>query len=80
MLNRILNEGSFILKHEGKYHIMYSANAYFSKEYGIGAAVSDSPTGPFVKYDNNPILHYIEDELSSNLEILPLDNISNALG
>lgn len=62
--DKFWNEGPFVLKHDGKYHIMYSANAYFSKEYGIGAAVSDSPMGSFVKYETNPILHFIEGELS----------------
>ena len=62
--DKFWNEGSFVLKHEGRYHMMYSANAYFSKEYGVGAAVADSPLGPFIKYDNNPILHYVEGELS----------------
>ena len=36
--------------------MMYSANFFGSIYYGIGGAVSDSPMGPFKKYDNNPIL------------------------
>ena len=54
--NQYWNEGAFVIKKDGRYHMMYSANFYASREYGIGAAVSDSPTGPFIKYDNNPIL------------------------
>ena len=50
------NEGPFVVKHDGKYHIMYSANFFQSKFYGIGGAVSDMPTGPFRKYPDNPIL------------------------
>lgn len=50
------NEGPFVIKHENKYHLMYSANFYGSRDYGIGGAVSDSPMGPFVKYEDNPIL------------------------
>lgn len=50
------NEGAFVIKHQGKYHMMYSANFYVSKYYAIGGAVADSPMGPFIKYDNNPIL------------------------
>lgn len=54
--NQYWNEGPFVVKHNGKYHIMYSANFYQSVYYGLGAAVSDHPMGPFVKYENNPIL------------------------
>lgn len=54
--NQYWNEGPFVIKYEGKYHIMYSANFFASRYYGIGGAVSDSPMGPFKKYENNPIL------------------------
>lgn len=54
--NQFWNEGAFVVKHEDRYHMMYSANYYASKDYGIGGAVADSPMGPFVKYANNPIL------------------------
>ncbi len=50
------NEGAFVVKHQDKYHMMYSANHYQSGFYGIGAAVADQPMGPFKKYANNPIL------------------------
>ncbi len=50
------NEGPFVLAHEGKYHMMYSANWFASKDYGIGCAVADHPMGPFYKYENNPVL------------------------
>lgn len=55
-MNQYWNEGPFVLKHEGKYHLMYSANFFAGKHYGVGCAVSDSPMGPFVKYPENPIL------------------------
>lgn len=54
--NQFWNEGPFVIKHNGKYHLMYSANCFETIHYGIGAAVSDSPMGPFEKYENNPIL------------------------
>lgn len=50
-------EGPFVLKHKGKYYLTYSANHTRSEDYAIGYAVSDSPYGPFVKYEGNPILH-----------------------
>ncbi len=51
-----VNEGPFVLKHDGKYYLTYSANSYESKLYGIGYAVSDSVKGPWEKYPDNPIL------------------------
>lgn len=53
------NEGPDILKHEGKYYLFYSANCYQNYNYSIGYAVSDTPLGPFVKYENNPIISAI---------------------
>lgn len=49
------NEGACVVKHAGKYYLMYSANSYATERYAIGYAVSDAPTGPFVKYASNPI-------------------------
>ncbi|MBQ8302235.1 MAG: glycoside hydrolase family 43 protein [Clostridia bacterium] len=54
-------EGPFVLKHNGKYYLTYSANHTRSEDYAIGYAVSDSPFGPFRKYKGNPILHKTED-------------------
>ena len=55
-VNRRWTEGSFMLKHEGKYYMMYSANYFGGKNYAVGYAVSDNPLGPFVKAQNNPVL------------------------
>lgn len=49
-------EAPFILKHAGKYYMTYSANSYESPFYGVGYATADSPMGPWVKYEKNPIL------------------------
>ena len=49
-------EGPFMVKHNGKYYLTYSANDYRSVYYAIGYAVSDSPLGPFKKFAGNPIL------------------------
>ena len=57
------NEGPFVYKHDGKYYLMYSANCFDSKYYGVGYAVASSPTGPFVKAEENPILEY-DDRMS----------------
>ncbi len=50
-------EGPFVLKHKGKYYLTYSANHTRSEDYAVGYAISDSPYGPFIKYEGNPILH-----------------------
>lgn len=50
------NEGPFVTKHDGRYYLMYSANFYASRDYSVGYAVADSPTGPFSKAMHNPIL------------------------
>ncbi|MCL2834283.1 MAG: glycoside hydrolase family 43 protein [Treponema sp.] len=50
------NEGAHVIKHDGKYYLIYSGNFYGGKFYSLGYAVSGSPLGPFVKYSENPIL------------------------
>ena len=50
-------EGPFMLKHNGNYYLMFSGSGADSPNYGIGYATSKSPTGPFVKYAGNPIVH-----------------------
>lgn len=56
------NEGPVVVKHDGKYYLFYSGNYFEDKAYDVGVAVSDSPTGPFVKADTNPVLRYAEAE------------------
>lgn len=50
------NEGPFLLKQKSRYYLMYSANFYASRDYSVGYAVAESPTGPFVKAAHNPVL------------------------
>lgn len=52
----LVTEGPFVLKHNNKYYLTYSANHTRSADYAIGYAVSSSPLGPFIKYKDNPIL------------------------
>ena len=51
-----VNEGSFVIKHNGTYYMTYSANSYESQSYGIGCATAPSPFGPWTKYPDNPVL------------------------
>lgn len=49
-------EGPFVLKHNNKYYLTFSCNHTKSPDYAIGYAVSNHPYGPFIRYENNPIL------------------------
>ncbi|MDD2327049.1 MAG: glycoside hydrolase family 43 protein [bacterium] len=51
-----VNEGSFVIKHNGIYYMTYSANSYESPFYGIGCATADSVNGEWKKYSHNPLL------------------------
>ena len=55
-VNRRWTEGSFMIKRDGIYYMMYSANFFGGENYAVGYATSDSPLGPFVKSPNNPVL------------------------
>ncbi len=50
-----VNEGAFVVKHNGVYYMTYSANSYESPFYGIGVATATNVYGPWTKYDKNPI-------------------------
>ncbi len=50
-------EGPSVLKKEGKYYLLYSANHYQSQDYGVGYATAPSPLGPWTKSAGNPIFH-----------------------
>lgn len=45
----ILIEAPTLIKRHNVYHFFYSANDYYSENYAVGHAVSDSLFGPFVK-------------------------------
>ena len=49
-------EGPSIIKRNGIYYLLYSANHYQCKDYAVGYATSDSPMGPWKRYEGNPIL------------------------
>ncbi len=55
-IDSIVAEGPFAIKHNGIYYLSYSANHTRNENYAVGYAVSKSPTGPFTKYEGNPIL------------------------
>ncbi|MDR0542091.1 MAG: glycoside hydrolase family 43 protein [Dysgonamonadaceae bacterium] len=55
-VSRRWTEGSFILKNNGIYYLLYSANYFGGENYAVGYAISKNPLGPFEKAGNNPIL------------------------
>lgn len=50
-------EGPSIFKQDGVYYMLYSGNDYRSQDYAVGFATSDTPFGPWKKYEKNPVLH-----------------------
>lgn len=50
-------EGPTVIKLKNKYYLFYSANHFMNIDYSVGYAVSDSPYGPWEKYNNNPIIY-----------------------
>lgn len=51
-----VNEGAFVIKHNGVYYMTYSANSYESQFYGIGCAITTDIMGEWTKYTDNPLL------------------------
>jgi len=51
-----VNEGAFVMKHNGVYYMTYSANSYESQFYGIGCATATDIFGEWTKYPDNPLL------------------------
>src|SRR5690606_2321273 len=49
-------EGPEILKHKGVYYLTYSGSHFRHREYAVGYATSDSPLGPWKKYEFNPVM------------------------
>jgi hypothetical protein len=44
-----LVEGIWVTKQREKYYLFYAGNDFSTSQYGIGAAIADSPVGPFKK-------------------------------
>ncbi len=55
-----VTEGPWMLKHNGTYYLVYSGTGANSLNYALGYATAKKPTGPFVKYEGNPIVHRTE--------------------
>ncbi len=53
-------EGPFVLRHDGKYYMTYSANDYQSPWYGVGYSTATDIRRGWTKYRNNPIVQNVE--------------------
>lgn len=53
-----INEGPFLVKHNGIYYMTYSGNHFRSPDYGIGYATATDPMGEWAKYEGNPLMQY----------------------
>jgi xylan 1,4-beta-xylosidase len=51
-----VTEGPWILRRDGRYYLIYSGSGADGPDYAVGYAVSDKPTGPYVKHPGNPII------------------------
>lgn len=74
--NEAWNEAPTMIKHNGMYYLMYSANCYCDN-YSVGYAIAKSPLGPWVKYGGNPILKSVPDYVSGpghNSVVMSPDN------
>ncbi len=40
-------EGSYVIKRDGKYYLMWSVGSYVDSTYGVEYGIGDSPLGPF---------------------------------
>lgn len=51
-----VTEGPTVIKHNGLYYMMYSANDFRNPDYAVGYATSKSPLGPWEKSKDSPII------------------------
>jgi len=51
-----VTEGPTLVKRDGLYYLIYSCNDFRSKDYAVGYATSESPLGPWKKFEKNPVI------------------------
>jgi xylan 1,4-beta-xylosidase len=55
-----VTEGPWIIKHKGKYHMLYSGSGADTPDYATGYATAEHPLGPFTRAPHNPIVQRSE--------------------
>ena len=56
MKDKPVTEAPWMIKHQGVYYLLYSGGSADSEHYAIGYATAPHPTGPFTKYQANPVI------------------------
>ncbi|MCR8668681.1 glycoside hydrolase family 43 protein [Aestuariibaculum sp. M13] len=51
-----VTEGPTVIKRKNTYFLIYSANDFRNKDYAVGYAISNNPSGPWKKKENSPII------------------------
>lgn len=51
-----VTEGPTVIKHQGLYYLLYSANDFRNPDYAVGYATATNPLGPWKKHKGNPII------------------------
>lgn len=49
-------EGPTVIRHNGIYYLVYTANDFRNPDYAVGYATSSHPLGPWKKFSGNPII------------------------
>jgi len=55
-----VTEGPWMIKHRGRYYLIYSGSGADTPDYAVGYATSESPLGPFMRAPHNPFVHRSE--------------------
>ena len=55
-----VTEGPWIIKHIGRYYLLYSGSGADTPDYAVGYATADHPLGPFTRANHNPIVQRSE--------------------
>ena len=55
--NGAVTEGPWMIRHAGRFYLLYSGSGARTPDYAVGYAVADHPMGPFVRATHNPIVH-----------------------
>ena len=50
-------EGPTVIKKDGTYYLIYSANHFENPDYAVGYATALSPVGPWTKHPGSPFIH-----------------------
>lgn len=55
-------EGSYMIKHQGRYYLLYSSGVLHDGTYSVRYAMADKPLGPFTTPPNHTILKMNEEQ------------------